>query len=122
MRKALYAALKEIAEVYNTGRTQKIKGKPFLILSFDAEIKTRMGNWTTFSVFVFCEAGDLSSLDETCEKVIKALDKKVLHRVEDASSFVVNYTGCGTEYVEDEFSAVAKQLHFRIPSFGRDFM
>ncbi len=130
MRKAVYAALKNAGfEVYHIGNINKKKKPPYLLLEFGSMIKTRtFGNRRSFSVTVFAPAGDMEMLDTLCETVIKTLDKKHLNRISDAntgkegSAFFIEFAGCASEFMADEWDAVTKQIDFHVPLFGNDFM
>ncbi len=122
MRSALYKALKEIAPVYHGSYSGKVEKKPYLILSMEAEVRTRLKNLTPFSVFVYADAGDMTALDSLCGQVKKLLHKKTFKRITDDSFFIVEYEGAGSDFVEDELQAVSRQLRFSIPIFGNDFL
>lgn len=122
MRSALYAALSAEYPVYHGSYPGKVEGKPYLFLFMEAEVRTRLKSFTPFSVYVYVDAGDLCELDTACEAVISLLNKQTLERVSDGSAFFVEYSGCGADFVDDEKKAVARQLRFLVPIFGRDFL
>ena len=123
MRKAIYKKLEEIYPTYYIGNEKKTTPKPYLILKMGNEIKTRaFGRWQTFTVFAIAPAGDFETLDTMSERIIKGLDGKHINRISDGSTFLIQFMDCGDEFVEGELNAISKQLNFKIPSFGRDFM
>ena len=122
MRSALYAEMKKLYPVYYIGNVEKTAKKPFLILQFEHGIKTSFGRWNMVTVSVYAPAGDFTLLDTACEKVITALNGKHIKRISDGSVFLVQYVDCSGELVEDSLGAISKQLNFKIPVFGGDFM
>ena len=122
MRSALYAELVKLYPVYYIGNVEKTAKKPFLILQFEHGIKTRLGSWNMVTVTVYVSAGDFELLDTACEKVITALDGKHLKRISSDSVFLVQYVDCSSDLIEDSLGAIVKQLNFKIPVFGGDFM
>lgn len=122
MRGALYTELVKRYPVYYIGNVEKTAKKPFLIMQFEHGIKTNFGRWNMVTVTVYAPAGDFALLDTACENVITALDGKHLTRVSDGTIFLVQYIDCSGDLVEDSVGAIAKQLNFKIPSFGGDFM
>lgn len=122
MRSALYAELVKLYPVYYIGNVEKTAKKPFLILQFEHGIKTRLGSWNMVTVSVYAPAGDFELLDTACEKVITALDGKHLKRIRSDGVFLVQYVDCSSDLIEDSLGAISKQLNFKIPVFGGDFM
>lgn len=122
MRSALYAELVQLYPVYYIGNVEKTAKKTFLILQFEHGIKTRLGSWNMVTVTVYVPAGDFALLDTACEKVIAALDGKHLKRISEDSYFLVQYVDCSSDLIEDFLGAISKQLNFKIPAFGGDFM
>lgn len=122
MRSAIYTELKKLYPVYYIGNTEKTTEKPYTILHFGTPIKTRLGNWTVFSVTAYASMGDFETLDKMCEKIINALDNKHLKRISDDSVFLVQYENCYGDDVENALGAISKQLNFKIPVFDGDFM
>lgn len=122
MRSALYAALSAHYPTYHGSYSGKVGKKPYLFLFMEAEVRTRLKSFTPFSIYVYADAGDLRALDAACEAVIGVLRKKTFERVKDSSTFFVEYSGCGADFVDDEKKAVARQLRFFIPIFGKDFL
>jgi len=122
MRSALYAELAKLYPVYYIGNVGKTAKKPFLIMQFEQGIKTHFGRWNMVTVTVYAPAGDFALLDAVCEKVIAALDGKHIKRISDESVFLVQYVDCSSDLVEDALGAIVKQLNFKIPAFGGDFM
>ena len=122
MRSALYAELTKLYPVYYIGNGEKTAKKPFLILQFEHGIKTRLGSWNMVTVSVYAPAGDFELLDTACEKVITALDGKHLKRISSDGVFLVQYVDCSSDLIEDSLGAISKQLNFKIPVFGGDFM
>ena len=122
MRSALYAELKKLYPVYYIGNVEKTVQKPFLILQFEHGIKTRLGSWNMVTVSVYAPAGDFELLDSACEKIITALNGKHLKRISEDSFFLVQYVDCSSDLIEDSLGAISKQLNFKIPVFGGDFM
>ena len=122
MRNALYAELVKLYPVYYIGNREKTVQKPFLILQFEHGIKTRLGSWNMVTVSVYVPAGDFELLDTACEKVITALDGKHLKRISSDGVFLVQYVDCSSDLIEDSLGAISKQLNFKIPVFGGDFM
>ena len=122
MRSALYAELVKLYPVYYIGNVEKTAKKPFLILQFEHGIKTRLGSGNMVTVSVYAPAGDFELLDTACEKVITALDGKHLKRISSDDVFLVQYVDCSSDLIEDSLGAISKQLNFKIPVFGGDFM
>ena len=122
MRSALYAELTKLYPVYYIGNVEKTAKKPFLILQFEHGIKTRLGSWNMVTVSVYVPPGDFELLDTACEKVITALDGKHLKRISSDGVFLVQYVDCSGDLIEDSLGAISKQLNFKIPVFGGDFM
>ncbi len=122
MRSALYAELKKLYPVYYIGNVEKTVQKPFLILQFEHGIKTNFGRWNMVTVSIYAPAGDFEMLDTMCEKVITALDGKHLKRISSDGVFLVQYVDCSSDLIEDSLVAISKQLNFKIPAFGGDFM
>lgn len=122
MRSALYAELVKLYPVYYIGNVEKTAKKPFLILQFEHGIKTQLGRWNMVTVTVYAPAGDFELLDTACEKVITALDGKHLKRISSDGVFLVQYVDCSSDLIEDSLGAISKQLNFKIPVFGGDFM
>lgn len=122
MRSALYAELVKLYPVYYIGNVEKTAKKPFLILQFEHGIKTRLGSWNMVTVSVYVPVGDFELLDSACEKIITTLDGKHLKRISSDGVFLVQYVDCSSDLVEDSLDAISKQLNFKIPVFGGDFM
>lgn len=122
MRSAIYAELKNLYPVYYIGNTEKTTKKPYVILHFGTPIKTRLGSWNVFSVTAYAPLGDFEMLDFMCEKIIKSIDHKHIKRKLGDGSFLVQYENCSSDDVEGTLGAISKQLNFRIPIFGGDFM
>ena len=122
MRSALYAELVKLYPVYYIGNVEKTAKKPFLIMQFEQGIKTHFGRWNMVTVTVYAPAGDFELLDTACEKVITALDGKHLKRISSDGVFLVQYVDCSSDLIEDSLGAISKQLNFKIPAFGGDFM
>ncbi len=125
MRKALYAELKKIdsnVKVYHASYPLKKKEPPFLILKMETEVHTRLSSFTPFSVFCYSKAGNLEQLDDLCGRVRSVLNKKLLNRVSDKTSFFIEYEGASADFVDDDFKAVCRKLSFKIPIFGNDFL
>ena len=122
MRSALYAELVKLYPVYYIGNVGKTVKKPFLIMQFEHGIKTTFGRWNMVTVTAYVAAGDFALLDAVCEKVISALDGKRLKRISSDGVCLVQYVDCSSDLVEDSLGAISKQLNFKIPSFGGDFM
>lgn len=122
MRSALYAELKKLYPVYYIGNVEKTVQKPFLILQFEHGIKTNFGRWNMVTVSIYAPAGDFEMLDTACEKVIAALNGKHLERLQGGGTFLVQYIDCSSDLIEDSLGAISKQLNFKIPAFGGEFM
>lgn len=122
MRSALYAELKKLYPVYYIGNVEKTVQKPFLILQFEHGIKTNFGRWNMVTVSIYAPAGDFEMLDTMCEKVIAALNGKHLERLQGDGIFLVQYIDCSSDLIADSLGAISKQLNFKIPVFGGDFM
>ena len=122
MRSALYAELVKLYPVYYIGSVEKTAKKPFLILQFEHGIKTRLGSWNMVTVSVYVPVGDFELLDSACEKIITTLDGKHLKRISSDGVFLVQYVDCSSDLIEDFLGAISKQLNFKIPAFGGDFM
>ena len=122
MRNALYAELAKLYPVYYIGNGEKTAKKPFLILQFEHGIKTNFGRWNMVTVSIYVPAGDFEMLDTACEKVIAALNGKHLERLQGGGTFLVQYIDCSSDMIEDSLGAISKQLNFKIPVFGGDFM
>ena len=122
MRSALYAELAKLYPVYYIGNGEKTAKKPFLILQFEHGIKTRLGSWNMVTVSVYVPVGDFELLDSACEKIITTLDGKHLKRISSDGVFLVQYVDCSSDLVEDSLDAISKQLNFKNPVFGGDFM
>lgn len=122
MRSALYAELKKLYPVYYIGNVEKTVQKPFLILQFEHGIKTNFGRWNMVTVSIYAPAGDFEMLDTACEKVIAALNGKHLARIQGDGTFLVQYIDCSSDLIEGSLGAISKQLNFKIPAFGGDFM
>lgn len=122
MRSALYAELAKLYPVYYIGNVEKTVAKPFLIVQFEHGIKTRLGSWNMVTVSVYVPVGDFELLDSACESIITALNGKHLKRIQGGGTFLVQYVDCSSDLVEDSLGAIVKQLNFKIPVFGGDFM
>ena len=122
MRSALYAELAKLYPVYYIGNVEKTVQKPFLILQFEHGIKTRLGSWNMVTVSVYVPVGDFELLDSACESIITALNGKHFKRIQGGGTFLVQYVDCSSDLVEDSLGAIVKQLNFKIPVFGGDFM
>lgn len=122
MRSALYAELAKLYPVYYIGNIEKTAKKPFLILQFETGLKTNLGRWNMITVTAVAPLGDFQMLDEMCGRVIKVLDNKHLKRVNEDSTFLVQYDSCSGDNIETALAAISKQVNFKIPVFGGDFM
>lgn len=123
MRSALYTEIKKLYPVYYIGNIKKTAQLPFCILEMGAPIRTRLGNWNTFSVTAYAPLGDFRKLDEMCEAIINALHKKHIKRISDTNegAFLIEYAGCSADDIESVHNALTKRLSFRSPLFGNDF-
>lgn len=122
MRSALYSELKKLYPVYYIGNIEKTAKKPFLILQFDTGIKTNLGSWNMITVTAVAPLGDFQMLDEMCDRIIKVLNDKHIKRISEDSTFLVQYDSCSGDNIETALAAISKQLNFKIPVFGGDFM
>ncbi|PIE98629.1 MAG: hypothetical protein CR988_02390 [Treponema sp.] len=125
MRNALYSELNKInssVKVYHISHPLKKKEPPFVILKMETEVQTRLSSFTPFSVFCYSKAGDLNTLDNLCGKIKNALNKKMINRVSDDTSFIIEYEGASADFVDDDFNAVCRKLSFKVPIFGNDFL
>lgn len=124
MRAAIYQELKHLYPVYYVGNVQKTTELPFLILSFGTPIRTRLGNWQTFYVSCYAPLGNFALLDTMCERIIAALNKKHIARLNDENHgvFYVQFDNCTGDDVESRLNAITRQLNFRVPIFGGNYM
>lgn len=122
MRAAIYQELKQLYPVYYVGNVQKTTELPFVILSFGTPIRTRLGNWQTFYVSCYAPLGNFALLDTMCERIITALDKRHVKRISEESVFLIEFTNCTGDDVESRLNAITRQLNFRVPIFGGNYM
>lgn len=122
MRAAIYQELTQLYPVYYVGNVQKTTELPFVILSFGTPIRTRLGNWQTFYVSCYAPLGNFALLDTMCERIITALDKRHVKRISEGSVFLIEFTNCTGDDVESRLNAITRQLNFRVPIFGGNYM
>lgn len=123
MRRGVMAELAKKRPTYNAGTTSATTVKPYFILRFDTPIESDMfGRFTNFTVICYANKGNALELDAICEEAKTALDKKRISRTSDGTKFIPEFTGNTDDFTDDVLKALTKEMRFRVPAFGNEFM
>jgi len=88
--------------------------KPFCVIkqSSDTKADDWIGYRRNYEIYPYVARGSFTDLDAKVNSVISALDRVLL--TDSTETFTTFYTGCGQDYVDEEFEALTRPLYFTV--------
>lgn len=124
MRAAVFQHLKHNCESIKAWKQPYVANrdtpKPYGVIVFDTQTPdafNRRGAFQAFTVWVYDNTGSYLALDAAINEIKNLLNEAKLTTAK-GERFIVEWTGDGKDFFDDELDALAKFSEFKIPIGG----
>lgn len=117
IRAALQNSVTEILEIYEPNVPDKSTSKPYAVTVFKDDTKQgeTQGYVRNIEIWIYDKRTSFKNLDKLAEKVIKALNLKVITNPKTNEKYTCRFDGIsGQDIVDEEWNANAKGLKFTV--------